>query len=169
MSYFAFLRFLCIKGPGSRGNKISAMGQFFTKFFWLFLICWYSQPINVIVVINIIYLGSLGSNKPDTGLRSILESLEEVEEVKDVYSVEQMQSVSSILQDIIESIRSPLTSAITTDSFLDVEGKEKEIFEDHYTGFVSSVQHMETYICNYLKVIPVIVRDLCMIYICQFL
>lgn len=67
----------------------------------------------------------------------------------------ELQSISSILQDVIHSIRAPLESAVTTDSFLVVEGKDKERFEEQYTAFVAGVQRMETYICNYLKVCAV--------------
>ena len=86
-------------------------------------------------------------------MKSIVESLDEDEEVKEVYSIGmELQSISSILQDVMHSIRSPLETVITTDTFLDVEGKDKERFEEQYTGFVAGVQRMETYICNYLKV-----------------
>lgn len=86
-------------------------------------------------------------------MKSILEIFDEDEEVKEVYSANiEMPSISSILQDAIHSIRSPLESTVTTDTFLDVEGKDKEIFEEQYTAFVAGVQQMETYICNYLKV-----------------
>ena len=79
-----------------------------------------------------------------------------MEEVKEVYSTSlELHSISSILQDVIHSIRAPLESAVTTDSFLDVEGKNKERFEEQYTAFVAGVQRMETYICNYLKVCAV--------------
>lgn len=82
-----------------------------------------------------------------------METLDEEEEVKEVYSTSmEPQSISSILQDTIHSIRSPLEGAITTDTFLDVEGKDKEKFEEHYTAFVAGVQRMEVYVCNYLKV-----------------
>ena len=64
----------------------------------------------------------------------------------------ELQSISTVLQDAIQSIRSPLEDVITTDTFLDVEGKGKERFEEQYTAFVAGVQRMETYICNYLKV-----------------
>ena len=64
----------------------------------------------------------------------------------------EVQSISSILQDTIHSIRSPLENVVTTETFLDVEGKSKEQFEEQYTAFVAGVQRMETYICNYLKV-----------------
>lgn len=97
--------------------------------------------------------GSVGIGRQDGGLKNILESLDEEEEVKEVYSTSaELQSISSILQDAIHSIRSPLESAITTDTFLDVEGKDKERFEEQYTSFVAGVQRMESYICNYLKV-----------------
>ena len=96
--------------------------------------------------------GSTGSSRPD-GLKSILESLGEEEEVKEIYSSSiELQSISSILQDAIHSIRSPLEDVVTTETFLDVEGKGKERFEEQYTAFVAGVQRMETYICNYLKV-----------------
>jgi len=86
-------------------------------------------------------------------LKSILESLDEDEEVQEVYnSSMELQSISSILQDAIHSIRSPLEDVVTTETFLDVEGKGKERFEEQYTAFVAGVQRMETYICNYLKV-----------------
>ena len=99
------------------------------------------------------FQGSVGSSRHDGGLKSILEALDEDEEVKEVYSTSmELQSISSILRDVIHSIRSPLESAVTTDTFLDVEGKEKEKFEEQYTEFVAGVQRMETYICNYLKV-----------------
>ena len=86
-------------------------------------------------------------------MKSILESLDEDEEVQEVYSSSmELQSISSILQDTIHSIRSPLEDVVTTETFLDVEGKGKERFEGQYTAFVAGVQRMETYICNYLKV-----------------
>ncbi|XP_068697910.1 dynein axonemal heavy chain 8-like [Montipora foliosa] len=96
--------------------------------------------------------GSHSRARPDSTLKSILSGLDQDEEVKDIYSPSmELQSISYILQEIILSIRSPLESAITTDSFLDVEGKGKENFEEHYTSFVAGVQRMETYIINYLK------------------
>ena len=96
---------------------------------------------------------SVGSSKQDGGLTNILESLDEEEEVEVVYSSSmELQSISSILQDAIHSLRSPLEDVVTTETFLDVEGKGKEIFEEEYTAFVAGVQQMETYICNYLKV-----------------
>ena len=95
----------------------------------------------------------MGSSKQDGGLTNILESLDEEEEVEVVYSSSmELQSISSILQDAIHSLRSPLEDVVTTETFLDVEGKGKEIFEEQYTAFVAGVQQMETYICNYLKV-----------------
>jgi len=98
------------------------------------------------------YPGSVASSKQDGGLKSILESLDEDEEVQEVYnSSMELQSISSILQDAIHSIRSPLEDVVTTETFLDVEGKGKERFEEQYTAFVAGVQRMETYICNYLK------------------
>lgn len=94
----------------------------------------------------------------------MLESLdEEEEEVKEVYnSGIELQSISQILLDTIHSIRSPMEGVVTTETFLDVEGKGKERFEEQYTSFVASVQQMESYICNYLKV-------LCMLKACTFL
>ena len=86
-------------------------------------------------------------------LKSIFESLDEDEEVQDMYSSSmEVQSISSILQDTIHSIRSPLEDVVTTETFLDVEGKGKEQFQEQYTAFVAGVHRMETYICNYLKV-----------------
>ena len=84
----------------------------------------------------------------------MLESLdEEEEEVKEVYnSGTKLQSISQILLDTIHSIRSPMEGVVTTETFLDVEGKGKERFEEQYTSFVAGVQQMESYICNYLKV-----------------
>ena len=96
----------------------------------------------------------------------MLESLdEEEEEVKEVYnSGIELQSISQILLDTIHSIRSPMEGVVTTETFLDVEGKGKgkERFEEQYTSFVAGVQQMESYICNYLKV-------LCMLKACTFL
>ena len=86
-------------------------------------------------------------------MKSILESLDEDEEVKEIYnSSMELQSISGILQDVIHSIRFPLEDVVTTETFLDVEGKGKERFEEQYTAFVAGVQRMEAYICNYLKV-----------------
>ena len=94
----------------------------------------------------------------------MLESLdEEEEEVKEVYnSGTKLQSISQILLDTIHSIRSPMEGVVTTETFLDVEGKGKERFEEQYTSFVAGVQQMESYIFNYLKV-------LCMLKACTFL
>lgn len=94
----------------------------------------------------------------------MLESLdEEEEEVKEVYnSGTEFQSISQILLDTIHSIRSPMEGVVTTETFLDVEGIGKERFEEQYTSFVAGVQQMESYICNYLKV-------LCMLKACTFL
>lgn len=95
----------------------------------------------------------------------MLESLdEEEEEVKEVYnSGAELQSISQILLDMIHSIRSPMEGVVTTETFLDVEGKGKERrFEEQYTSFVAGVQQMESCICNYLKV-------LCMLKACTFL
>ena len=94
----------------------------------------------------------------------MLESLdEEEEEVKEVYnSGTEFQSISQILLDTIHSIRSPMEGVVTTETFLDVEGKGKERFEEQYASFVAGVQQMESYICNYLKV-------LCMLKACTFL
>ena len=79
--------------------------------------------------------------------------MDEDEEVKEVYSTSmELQSISFILQGTIQSIRSPLEGAVTTDTFLDVEGKDKDKFEEHYSAFVAGVQRMEVYVCNYLKV-----------------
>lgn len=78
----------------------------------------------------------------------------------------ELQSISSILQDVIHSIRAPLESAVTTDSFLVVEGKDKERFEEQYTAFVAGVQRMETYICNYLKVCAVPCFVVIYIFVC---
>lgn len=49
-------------------------------------------------------------------------------------------------------MKGPLESAVTTNTFLDVEGKGREVFEQCYIGFVASVHKTENYICNYLKV-----------------
>lgn len=61
-------------------------------------------------------------------------------------------SIASILGDTITDMKSQLETAITTSVFLDIEGKTKEIFEQCYTNFVTSVRKMEGYICNYLAV-----------------
>ena len=100
------------------------------------------------------HLDSTGesSGRHDGGLGSILESLEEFEEVKDIYTVDTVPSLSVFLGEAIDSIKSQLVRDITTDIFLDVEGKDKDKFEDSYTLFVASVHRLESNICNYIKV-----------------
>lgn len=95
--------------------------------------------------------GSTGSSKPDAAVDSILGFVREEDEVKEVASVP-TPSISSVLKDLLLSMRSPMETTVTTDMFLDVEGKEKEKFVDGYSAFVASVHRMEGYICNYLKV-----------------
>ena len=97
--------------------------------------------------------GFHGSGKPDGAFKSILLGVDDDEEVKEVYSPSmELQSISCLLQESINAIRSPLESVVTTDTFLDVEGKGKENFEEQYMLFLAGVQRMEIYVCNYLKV-----------------
>lgn len=101
--------------------------------------------------------GFHGNGKPDGTFKSILSGLDDDEEVKEVCNPSmELQSISCLLQETINSIRSPLESVVTTDTFLDVECKDKENFEEQYTLFVAGVQRMEIYMCNYLKVTTVI-------------
>lgn len=96
--------------------------------------------------------GFHGSGKPDGAFKSI-SGVDDDEEVKEVYSPSmELQSISCLLQENINAIRSPLESVVTTDTFLDVEGKGKENFEEQYMLFLAGVQRMEIYVCNYLKV-----------------
>lgn len=97
--------------------------------------------------------GFHGSGKPDGAFKSILLGVDDDEEVKEVYAPSmELQSISCLLQENINTIRSPLESVVTTDTFLDVEGKGKENFEEQYMLFLAGVQRMEIYVCNYLKV-----------------
>ena len=97
--------------------------------------------------------GFHGSGKPDGAVKSILSGVDDDEEVKEVYAPSiGLQSISCLLQENINAIRSPLESVVTTDTFLDVEGKGKENFEEQYMLFLAGVQRMEMYVCNYLKV-----------------
>ena len=97
--------------------------------------------------------GFYESGKPDGAFKSILLGVDDDEEVKEVYSPSmELQSISCLLQENINAIRSPLESVVTTDTFLDVEGKGKENFEEQYMLFLAGVQRMEIYVSNYLKV-----------------
>ncbi|XP_048577711.1 dynein axonemal heavy chain 8 isoform X3 [Nematostella vectensis] len=87
------------------------------------------------------------------GIGQILDEIDEEEKVKEIYSVVVTPSISSILYDNIYAMRSPLETTISTAVFLDVEGQGCQLFENGYTGFVSSVLKIENYICNYLKVL----------------
>lgn len=96
--------------------------------------------------------GFYESGKPDGAFKSILLGVDDDEEVKEVYSPSmELQSISCLLQENINAIRSPLESVVTTDTFLDVEGKGKENFEEQYMLFLAGVQRMEIYVSNYLK------------------
>jgi hypothetical protein len=89
----------------------------------------------------------------NNGIGNILEGIEEEEELEEIYQVEVTPSIASIITDTIKNgMQAPLESVITTNTFLDVEGKGKEMFEECYIGFVASVHKIENYICNYLKV-----------------
>ena len=90
--------------------------------------------------------------KHDGGLGSILESAEDFEEVKDFYTVETPPSLSVFITDAVDSIKRQLADEITSDTFLNVECRSKDTFEDSYTTFVASINRLESNICNYIKV-----------------
>ena len=98
--------------------------------------------------------GSTASSKPDAGADSLLGLLPEELEEEILLEVHEapIPSISSVLKERLRAIRQPLERTVTTDMFLDVEGKEKEKFADCYSAFVASVHKMEECVCNYIKV-----------------
>ena len=127
---------------------------FFSFFFFFFLMQWALSLTIRNLKLHFFSLEDFhGSGKPDGAFKSILLGVDDDEEVKEVYSPSmELQSISCLLQENINAIRSPLESVVTTDTFLDVEGKGKENFEEQYMLFLAGVQRMEIYVCNYLKV-----------------
>ncbi|XP_071954985.1 uncharacterized protein [Antedon mediterranea] len=62
-------------------------------------------------------------------------------------------SISSIVRDHVTSMKSLLSTNITTEIMLDVEGKEKDRYSEVYLEFQATVQQIEAYMCAYLHAV----------------
>ncbi|XP_033113255.1 dynein heavy chain 5, axonemal-like isoform X2 [Anneissia japonica] len=62
-------------------------------------------------------------------------------------------SISSIVRDHVISMKALLSSNITTEIMLDVEGKEKEKYGEVHMEFQGTVQQIEAYMCAYLHAV----------------
>ena len=54
---------------------------------------------------------------------------------------------------MVRDMKDSLVTTITARSFLDMEGKDREKFEQGYTDFVNHVRKIEGYISQYVQVV----------------
>ena len=62
-------------------------------------------------------------------------------------------SVMSIVVDHMQAMKKLLESNITTAIMLDVEGREKDKFNEAYEEFLTTVQQIELYLSAYLQAV----------------
>ncbi|XP_077977225.1 dynein axonemal heavy chain 8-like isoform X3 [Glandiceps talaboti] len=67
-------------------------------------------------------------------------------------------SISSIVKDHLSTMKKLMSGNVTTSILLDVEGKEKDKFEEAYVEFLTTIQQIEMYMVAYLQ--AVFMRDM---------
>ncbi|XP_067674368.1 uncharacterized protein [Haliotis asinina] len=62
-------------------------------------------------------------------------------------------SIASIVEENLEKMRTAMSENVTTKTMLDVESKDKDKFEDHYSKFQDIVKDLESFLAAYLHAV----------------